>query len=123
MSLIYSILAGSFAGLAAALCGVGGGIVMVPVFVHLLGLGQKEAVATSLAAIGLTAVVTSFKNHGNGFIDWNIAIPAALASVVVAWFAADTLKKLSNQTLQVIFAVLLVAVGLHMLYTALRPTA
>jgi uncharacterized membrane protein YfcA len=112
---LLALLIGLVSGAVAALCGVGGGIIMVPFFVLLLGMSQKTAVATSLAAIVLTALFASARNHLNQFIDWRIAIPAGLAGAVVAWFTADALKHLTNTTLTRIFAVLLISVGVHML--------
>jgi uncharacterized membrane protein YfcA len=106
---------GALSGVVAALCGVGGGIVMVPAFTMLLGLDQKTAAATSLGAIVLMAIAATTKNHSNGLIDWKVAIPCALAGALVAWFAADLLKTLSNQTLTRIFAVILIGVGIQML--------
>ena len=114
--LAIALLIGVLSGVVAALCGVGGGIVMVPLFVLLLGMPQKTAVATSLAAIVLTALLASVKNHANHFIDWRVAIPAGLAGACVAWFAADVLKHLGNQTLTRIFAIVLILVGVRMLF-------
>ncbi len=113
---VIALLIGVVSGVVAALCGVGGGIVMVPFFVLLLGMPQKTAVGTSLAAIVLTALFASARNHANHFIDWRIAIASGVAGAVVAWFAADALRYLSNQTLTRIFAVLLIAVGIRMLF-------
>jgi uncharacterized membrane protein YfcA len=117
-TLIFCILTGAVGGVVAALCGVGGGIIMVPAFVFFFGMDQKQAVATSLAAIILTALVASFKNVSNGFVDWKIAIPTALSAALVAWFAADGLRALSNLALTRIFAVVMVTLGLRMLWVA-----
>lgn len=116
--LLFCILTGAVGGVVAALCGVGGGIIMVPAFVFLFGLDQKQAVATSLAAIVLTALVASFKNFNNGFVDWKIALPTALSAALVAWFAADWLRALSNQTLTRFFALVMITMGLRMLWVA-----
>jgi uncharacterized membrane protein YfcA len=113
---VIAVLIGLVSGVVAALCGVGGGIIMVPFFVLLLGMPHKTAVATSLAAIVLTALLASVRNHTNHFIDWRIAIAAGVAGALVAWFAADALKHLSNATLTRIFAVLLIGVGVRMLF-------
>lgn len=115
--MLPAILIGALSGVIAALCGVGGGIVMVPLFVSVLGLSQKQAIATSLAAMVLTALLSSFKNHANGFIDWKVAIPCGCAAAAVAWFAADALKHLSNRTLTVFFAVVMIGMGVRMLFT------
>ena len=114
--IISALLIGALSGVVAALCGVGGGIIMVPFFVLLMGMPQKTAVATSLAAIVLTALLASARNHLNSMIDWRVAIAAGLAGAVVAWFAADLLKTLSNATLTRIFAVLLILSGVRMLF-------
>jgi len=113
---LIALLIGSFSGVVAALCGVGGGIVMVPLFVLWLGMAQKNAIATSLAAIVLTALLASAKNHANQLIDWRTALISGLAGAAVAWFAADLLKHLSNETLTRIFALVLIAVGIRMLF-------
>jgi uncharacterized membrane protein YfcA len=114
-TVFIALLIGVLSGLVAALCGVGGGIIMVPAFAFFLGMAQKEAVATSLGAIILIALAGTFKNHSNQLVHWPVAIAAALAGAAVAWFAADLLKHLSNDMLTRIFAVLLIVVGLRML--------
>ena len=116
MNIFIGAFIGAVSGVVAALCGVGGGIVMVPAFVFLLKTEQKTAAATSLAAMILTAISATAKNQSNGFIDWKIAIPCSLAGALVAWFAADLLKALSNQTLTKGFAVLLIVAGVRMLW-------
>ena len=89
---------------------------MVPAFVLLLGMSQKTAVATSLVAIVLTAIAASLKNQTNGFIQWEIALPAGIAAALVAYFGADALRHLENATLTRIFAIVLILVGLRMLW-------
>lgn len=106
---------GIVAGVLAGLCGVGGGVFMVPAFVLFLSMKQKEAVATSLAVVIVTSVVATVKNSGNQLVNWKLAIVTALASILVVWYAADWLKKMSNLTLTRIFAVFMVVIGVWML--------
>ena len=114
---IFAILTGLAAGLLGALCGVGGGIVMVPAFVGLLGLEHKQAVATSMAVIIVTAITATLNNsRANNLIDWKIVAAVGLASAVAAWFGSDLMRSLSNHTLTRIFGVLLVGFGLRMLW-------
>ena len=115
--ILLAILTGLAAGLLGALCGVGGGIVMVPAFVGLLGLGHKQAVATSMAVIIVTALAATLNNaRANNFIDWKVVAIAGLASAVAAWFGSDLMRGLSNQTLTRIFGCLLVVFGARMLW-------
>jgi len=115
MDIVKCLLIGGLSGVIAALCGVGGGVILVPAFVMFLGLEQKTAVATSLTAIILTSLAATIRNSGNNLVDFKVAIPTAIGSAALAWFAADYLKQLSNATLSRIFAVLLIVVGIHML--------
>ena len=110
------ILIGALSGVVAALCGVGGGVIMVPLFVGVLGLSQKQAVATSLAAIVLTSVAASAKNAGNDLVDWKVAIPAGIAGSIIAWISAGALQHFQNRTLTLIFASVMIVVGIRMLF-------
>lgn len=118
--LLIAILIGALGGVVAALCGVGGGVVMVPAFVKLLKLEHKVAVATSLTAIIFTAIFTTLRNQANGFIDWKVAIPAGIAGGLVGWLAADSLKKLQDATLTRIFAFVIITFGVQMLWQSFQ---
>lgn len=115
--IVTGLSVGLAAGLVGALCGVGGGIVMVPVFVLALGLEQKPAVATSLAVIVVTALSGTL-NHivkKPDLIDWKLVAFTALGAALAAWFGSDLMRSLSNHTLTRIFGALLVLVGVRML--------
>ena len=116
MNILYALLIGALGGLLAALCGVGGGIVMVPAFVLALGLEQKRAVATSLAVIVPTALIATVQYSRGGLVDWKIVLPTAVGAVAVAFLATDWLKSMSNITLTRIFALVLIAVGVRMFF-------
>lgn len=111
-----SICVGLLAGLLGALCGVGGGIVLVPAMATFLGFSQKEAVATSLAVIIITATASTLNNARAGnLIDWKVVAAVGVGSAVTAWFGSDLMRSLSNQTLTRIFGVVLVVFGGRML--------
>jgi uncharacterized membrane protein YfcA len=114
--ILLSIAIGLVAGLLGALCGVGGGIVLVPAFVTFLGFEQKQAVATSLAVIIVTALAATLNNARAGnLIDWKIVAAVGIASALTAWFGSDLMKALSNQTLTRVFGIVLVLFGARML--------
>lgn len=116
VSLSMAACIGILSGLVAALCGVGGGIIMVPAMVFFLGMDQKGAVATSLGAIVLIAIAGTLKNHSNQLVHWPVAAAMALSGALVAYFSADLLKHLSNEMLTKGFAVLMILVGTRMLF-------
>lgn len=106
---------GILGGVIAALCGVGGGVVMVPAFVLLLALPQKQAVATSLAIIIPTALMATTQNARSGLVNWKIVAVTAISASVFAYFGSGWLKSMSNETLTRIFGTVLVVFGLRML--------
>jgi uncharacterized membrane protein YfcA len=116
---IGSVLIGLFAGLLGALCGVGGGIVMVPAFVMCLGMEHKQAVATSMAVIIFTAIAST-SNHVQKaqLIDWKVVVVVGLSSAVAAWYGSELMRSLSNQNLTRGFGCLLIVFGVRMLWKA-----
>ena len=114
--ILIAIAIGLVAGLLGALCGVGGGIVMVPAFVAFLGLSQQQAVATSLAVVIVTALSATANNARAGnLIDWKIVAVVGLGSALTAWFGSDLMRSLSNQALTRTFGIVLVLFGARML--------
>ena len=114
--ILIPLVIGLLAGVMGALCGVGGGIVMVPAFTYFLGFDQKHALATSLAVIIPTALVATCRFTGEKLVVWQVFWPAAAGAVLAAFFASDWVKDLSNLTLTRIFGALLVAVGMVTLF-------
>ena len=118
--IILGILIGIAAGIIGALCGVGGGIFMVPMFVTFLGLTQKQAIATSLAVIVLTSLAATLSNARSAtpLIQWPLFWAASAGSVFVSYFMAEKMKLMADDTLTRIFAVVLVSAGLWMWFSA-----
>ena len=107
--LIIGLLVGIVAGLVGALCGVGGGIIMVPAFVMALGMGQKMAVATSLAVVVVSGLSGTVNNAVNSdLIQWKVVAVAALGAAMASWYGTDLMRSLSNLQLQKGFALSLI---------------
>lgn len=112
---IIAMVVGAAAGLIGALCGVGGGIVMVPAFTLALGMEHKRAIATSLAVIVITAITASINNSRAGLIDWRIVALTAVGAAAAAWWGTDLMQNLQSATLTRIFAITLIVFGVRML--------
>ena len=106
---------GVAAGFFSALFGVGGGIVVVPMLVLIAGFGPLEATATSLAAIGLTALfgVASFGILGE--VSWIdaviVGLPAVGGAVVGTWLQ----QRVSSRLLVGLLSVFLVVIAVRLL--------
>lgn len=107
---------GLAAGVLAGLFGIGGGIIIVPSLVA-LGLTQKQATGTSLAAllmpVGLLGVLEYAHRHE---IKVPYSIGIAVGLTVGALFGARYAGHLSNLVLRRAFGVLLLAVGVQFVF-------
>jgi len=108
------VLLGAASGLVGALCGVGGGIILVPAF-KALGIAHKTAIATSLAVIIPTSLMATVKNQQAGLVDWKVMIAVAVGAVIAAYFGSELMQSMRNALLVKIFAFLLIATGVQML--------
>ena len=101
---------GLAAGLLSGLFGVGGGTVIVPLLVLLLGFDQKLAAGTSLAAIVPTAAIGVISYAVHGAVAWIPAVILAAGSVVGAQIGTRLLPRISQTALRWCFVGFLVVV-------------
>ena len=98
------VFIGLFGGVSSGMFGVGGGIVIVPALVYLVGFSQHKATGTSLAVllppIGLAA---TFEYYRNGNVDIRAAIILAAAMFVGAWGGAFLANQMKGPHLRLIF--------------------
>ena len=106
---------GVVAGVFSALFGVGGGIVAVPLLVLFAAIPERVATATSLGAIGITALagVVFFGVRGDIEVGYAalVGIPAAGGALAGTWLQ----QRISTAVLSYGFAALLTAVALWLL--------
>ncbi len=109
------VLIGLVAGLFSALFGVGGGIVIVPLLILAVGMPDRSAAGTSLAAIGITAlagaIIYAFEGHGDLGHAALVGLPAAAGAVV----GSTVQQRMPVRTLSLGFSALLVAVAVWLL--------
>ena len=113
--LVALALIGLAAGLLAGLLGVGGGILMVPAMVLLLGFDQHVAQGTSLLVIIPAAVTGSYTHYRNGHVVMREAMILAIGGIIGAAVGALFALSIPEDLLQRMFAGLLLVVGLRML--------
>lgn len=106
---------GLAAGFFSALFGVGGGIIIVPLLLLLLRYDQRVATGTSLAAIGVIALAGTILYAVRGEVDYLYAVLVGLPAAAGAVLGASLQQRVSARSLNLAFAVLLVAVGIVLL--------
>src|SRR5215212_4111783 len=111
---------GIFVGIYSGIMGLGGGTVMIPVLVLLLGFNQHQAVGTSLAVmippVTLPAVIEFYRK---GYVDLRIAAWIALGFMAGAFLGGFVANKLPDIGLRLIFGFILVYVGGYTLFQTL----
>ena len=107
---------GLAAGLMSGLFGIGGGAVLVPGLVLVLGVSQHIAHATSLAAILLTAPAAAVAFAFDGSIAYAPAAAIAVGSITGAFLGAGLMHRLSDERLRQAFAVLVLIVALRLAF-------
>jgi uncharacterized protein len=124
ISAIPPIIIGVTVGVLAAIMGVGGGFIMVPAMIYILGMPTKVVVGTSLfQIIFVTAFTTLLHATTNYTVDMALAVLLLVGGVIGAQFGAQIGARLKAEQLRVLLAILVLVVcgklGLDLL---LEPT-
>ena len=116
-TILVVILVGLAAGMLSGLVGVGGGLIIVPALVIVLGMSQHMAQGTSLGLIllpvGILAVISYYKQ---GYVDLKVVWPLAIGFVVGGYLGSKISLSLSQETIKKVFAVFMILVALKMLF-------
>ena len=116
LSVLMPLVLGTFVGVLAAIMGVGGGFIMVPVMVYLLRMPMHVVVGTSLFQILFTCVnVTIMQAHTNHNVDFILALILLLGSSLGAQLGAKVSKRLKGDQLKILLASLVLVVMVKML--------
>ena len=106
---------GLVSGFFAALFGVGGGIVVVPLLILFGAFDTQLATGTSLAAIGITAVYGTIGYAVLGEVDWERAAQVGLPAIAGAFVGVRLQQRLSSRLLVLLFSAFLVCVAVLLL--------
>lgn len=116
LSLLMPLMLGVLVGVLAAIMGVGGGFIMVPIMVYLLRMPMHVVVGTSLFQILFTCVdVTIMQAYTNHTVDFVLALLLLLGSTVGAQVGVRISKRLQGDQLKIILASLVLLVMVKML--------
>ncbi|MFP1643916.1 sulfite exporter TauE/SafE family protein [Pontitalea aquivivens] len=123
ISVIPPILVGLVVGVLAAIMGVGGGFIMVPAMIYLLGMPTKVVIGTSLFQIIFTAAFTTLLHAvTNQSVDVMLALVLIIGGVVGAQIGSRMGARLKAEQLRILLALLVLAVaGKIALDLLLRP--
>ncbi|PCJ10042.1 MAG: permease [Rhodobacteraceae bacterium] len=111
ISVIPPLLVGLAVGVLAAIMGVGGGFIMVPAMIYILGMPTKVVVGTSLfQIIFVTAFTTMLHATTNYTVDVVLAVLLLIGGVVGAQFGTQIGLRMKAEQLRILLALLVVSV-------------
>lgn len=113
--LVQLALIGLAAGFLAGLLGIGGGVLMVPAMVLLLGFDQHVAQGTSLMVVIPAALTGSYTHHRNGRLFLRDAAILAAGGVIGAVIGAVFALSIDDDILRRLFAGFLLVIAVRML--------
>jgi uncharacterized protein len=113
-----AVVIGLLAGVLAGMFGVGGGFLMVPLYISWLGLEQRKSHATSLAAVVPIALAGAIGYAGQGSVDINAAVALLAGSVFGALYGVKLLGQVPLKFLQFGFATLLYLSAIRLIWSS-----
>lgn len=113
-------LAGAIAGLASGYIGVGGGFIMIPLFVSFLGIEMKKASGTSLIAVSILAIPGAVSQLLLGNVVIGAGLAMAMGSIPGAMVGASLVKWVPERQLRIIFGGLLLVAAVLLVAKELR---
>ena len=122
ISALLPLSIGAAVGVLTAIMGVGGGFVMVPAMIYLLGMPTAVVVGTSLFQIIFVAAnVTFLQAYGNQTVDIVLALLLIVGGVVGAQFGSRAGGKLRGEQLRLLLALIVLLVCGKLAYDLIAP--
>ncbi len=109
------IFIGIITGLANGLFGSGGGMIVVPAMIALLGIEEHKAHATAIFIILPLSLVSMYLYISNNYINWEITWKVMLGGVAGGYIGAKLLNLLPTHILRRVFAIFIIAAAIKML--------
>ena len=120
-TLLILIGIGILAGVLSGFVGVGGGIIIVPALIYVLGMTQLQAQGTSLfillLPVGVLAVYNYYKSDQ---INWKFGIVVSLAFVLGGYFGSKFALKINPSVVRIIFGVIMAIVSIKMITSGIN---
>ena len=118
LSFLFIVVLGFGAGILTGIMGVGGGVVMVPMMVLLLGVSQHLAQGISMLVIIPTVMVAILKLRNSNLFEYRTALLLAAGSIGGSLLSSNVVQLIDGVLLKRIFGVLVVYSSIRMILPA-----
>ena len=117
-TLLALVLIGLLTGALGGMIGIGGGILIIPALIFIIGLNQHEATGTSLAVllppIGLFA---AYNYYRAGYVNIKYALILAITFMIGSYFSSKISINLPDNVIKKVFGVVLFLVAIKMFFS------
>lgn len=116
-TILILLIIGLAAGILSGLVGVGGGILMVPMFVFMLGMTQHNAQGMSLAVmLPPVTFLAVYNYHKAGEVDWRMALIASALFFVGGYLGSKMALRIDQLLLKRIFGIMMLVVAIKLIF-------
>jgi uncharacterized membrane protein YfcA len=116
-TIVLLVVVGLLAGILSGLVGLGGGVIIVPALVFLLGFSQHQATGTSLGILLLPAGIFAVINYyQKGMIDVRVVLLIFIGFLAGGWLGSKISLSVNETVLKKIFAVVLLLIAGKVLF-------
>ncbi len=113
-AILLTLAIGLAGGVLSGLLGIGGGVVLVPMMVFILGIAQHTSQGISMLVIIPTALVALWHFHKDKMVDYRMAGLLALGAVSGAFITANFVQYIPGSDLKKLFGVFIIYTGIRM---------
>jgi len=112
---IKSAVTGILAGLTNGLLGAGGGMILIPLFLHWLKMDERKTFATSVCVILPLCIISATVYFLKGNLDISSALPYLLGGLIGGFISGKIFKTISLDLLRRAFGIIIIIGGIRAL--------
>jgi uncharacterized membrane protein YfcA len=114
--ILILVLIGLFAGTLSGFIGIGGGVIIVPALIYILGLTQHQAIGTSLFILAMPVVILGVINYAKTQnVNWTYGFIIASTFVIGGYLGSKLSLKTNPAIVKLIFGVIMIYVAIMMM--------
>lgn len=114
--ILILVLIGLFAGTLSGFIGIGGGVIIVPALIYILGLTQHQATGTSLFILAMPVVILGVINYAKTQnVNWTYGFIIASTFVIGGYFGSKLSLKTNPAIVKLIFGIIMIYVAIMMM--------
>ena len=119
---VLPVILGFFAGILTGIMGIGGGVVLVPMMVLLLGVQQHLAQGISMMVIIPTVLVAIFKLRNSRLFQFRMALLLAAGSMLGSLVSSNLVQQIDGAILKRIFGILVIYSSYKMIFPPVKKS-